>query len=88
MSMREANQSFSAAAAHVAESGEELIITNRGKPYVKVVQISHALSAEQRQDKADKLRDFLSQFETPLGLGKFDREAINEEMINEKLPTR
>lgn len=52
MSMREANQSFSAAAAFVAETGEELIITNRGKPYVKVVRVKTNAQNESRQTQA------------------------------------
>lgn len=75
VTLRDANQNFSEYVRQV-EAGEEIVITRRGEPVVKMSRVSgkRILTPEQ-QAALERTRKRLEKG-WPLGIGKIDRDSL------------
>jgi prevent-host-death family protein len=77
VSLREANQHLSRY-VQAAEQGEEIIITRRGQPVVKITAIGNKrVLSEEQQAALDRLRKRMQEGHS-LGGERFDRDAAHE----------
>lgn len=78
ITLREANQGFSRYMRDV-ESGEEFVITRKGRPIGRLTPIGgrRVLTPEQEEARARSLERMKKGM--PLGIGKFDRDEIYAE---------
>lgn len=77
VNIREANQHFSQYIKAV-ESGEEIIITRRGRPVAKIVGVKPTRSLSEEQNEARRRALQLMRAGYALGGERIDREAIHE----------
>jgi prevent-host-death family protein len=80
ITLREANQGFSRYMREV-ESGEEFVITRKGRPVGRLTPIGgrRVLTPEQEEARARALA--LMKKGAPLGIGKFNRDDAYEERL-------
>ncbi len=77
ISLREANQNLSRY-IHAAEQGEEIVITRRGQPVVKLTAVENQRQlTEQQQAAFERLCRRMQQGHS-LGGERFDRDASHE----------
>jgi prevent-host-death family protein len=75
VTLRDANQNF-ASYVRQAEAGEEIVITRRGQPVVKLSSVSgkRVLTREQQAARRRALARMKKGW--PLGIGKLDRDSL------------
>jgi len=76
---REANQSFSRWLG-LAERGEEILITKRGKPVAKLVPVTPTMSEAERRKLLDETLALMRRG-FPIGGRRFTRDEIYEDRI-------
>jgi prevent-host-death family protein len=77
ISAREANQGFSRLLADVA-SGEEVVITSRGKPVAKIVPFQGPLLSPERETAIERMMEGLRQIEIGIDGRKMMRDEMHE----------
>lgn len=77
ISLREANQHLSHY-IESAEKGEEIIITRRGKPIVKLIGLSASATLSASQKAAWKR---IKNSASSLAIGRFDREELYHDRL-------
>jgi prevent-host-death family protein len=82
VSAREANQRFSKLLA-AAEAGEEIVVTRRGRPVVRIVAIAAGTDAKRKRDAAFRRFERLMSVGLPMGGLKVDRQALYDERMEE-----
>ncbi len=82
VSAREANQRFSKILA-AAEAGEEIVVTRRGKPVVRIVAVAAATATKRARDAAFRRLERLMRVGLPMGGLKIDRQALYDERMEE-----
>jgi prevent-host-death family protein len=75
VSLRDANQNFAKYVREV-ESGQEIVVTRRGQPVIKLVPASGKRVLTPEQEAAlERTRKRLKKG-WPLGIGKLDRDSL------------
>lgn len=77
VTLRDANQNFAKYVREV-ESGEEIVVTRRGQPVIKLVRASAKRVLTPEQEAAWRRTARRLKKGWPLGIGKLDRESLYE----------